>query len=324
MAGTINFLDKVPQIAKSAGLLTQQQLYDVDFAQAVFDQAHEQGAPLVPAGQKPGDVLRQYGSPQALNQAIEQYGLDRRAINDKAQMFAQGYQSQNAPYFMDTLEVFGHITKGQKEPLLAAQFGARTAQTMRQLQEGRSELSLADALQPMRPPRADEAGYLRAAQNVEQTAKILAAAIVENPELKADPEIQAAVTSLELLSAQSFKQSASAARAAGMSVAAEDMEKHRAGQKTNINVISKLASTSTLVAKVEAGMEKAAQHAGQKDPAKGQAIRQAMASRREEMKQLKVFGSLLAPDALFTKKELSFAERVSQSRGNGQGGSRGF
>ncbi|MDG1286264.1 MAG: hypothetical protein P8P30_01725 [Rickettsiales bacterium] len=312
MAGTINFLDKIPQIAKGTRVLSQQQIYDADFTQAVFDEAHEKGVGLVPEGVEPGDVLTQFQSPQDLNRVIEQYGLDRRAINDKAQMFSQGYQAKNAPYVMDTLMHFGHITAAKKDPLLGAQFAARTAETVRQLKAGKAELTLDDALS-QREPRKNEAGYLRASQYIANNAKMLAAAIAENPSLKDNSDVARALTALELLSAQSFQRSSEAAEAAGMGLAADDMLKHKAGQEQGFP-ISSYAATSTLIAKLENGMNKAVLEVAKKDPAKGKAMVNKMAVSKAEMQQLGVYGTLVLPDVMMKKTKLSFVEQVNQSR----------
>lgn len=322
MAGTINFLDKIPQIAQSAGILSREQIHDVDFTQAVFDVAHEKDVGLVPEGQKPGDVLRQYNTPQKVASIIDKYNLDRRAINDKAQMFSQGYQAQNAPYFMDTLEVFGHINAQQKAPLLGAQFAARTAETVNSIKTGNVKVSLDEALNS-RAPRPDEAAYLRAAQYVDQNAKILAAAVSESPALRNDADIARALTALDMLSAQSFRRASEAAKGANLPLVAEAMEKQQAGQQKGL-FFSRHAATSTLISKLEAGMNKAADAVQSRNPQQAAAIRGAMANSKGQIQELNVFGSLLLPDVMMKKANMSFTERLKSERSNEPTNGRGY
>jgi hypothetical protein len=324
MAGTINFLNRVPDIAKAAGLLTQPQLADVDFVQAVFDVAHRKGVKLVPEGQKPGDVLQRYPSVAQINQLAQQHGLDKREIIDTAQMFSMGHEAQNAPYFMHTLEVLGHMPPAKKNPLLASQFSARTAETVRLLKIGRGEGGLKELLaEPMRPPRADEPSYVKASQMTHQTTQILAAAVLENPALKNDPDIERALTAIELLSAQGFKRSAEAAKVAGMSAIYDDATKQRYGQKAVADAVSNLASTSALLKKVEKGMKAAAKEVARKDPALADKLMQAFKDRKPVMQEFNVTGSLLLPEFAMRRTKMSFVEAEMQRRENGARGQGG-
>ncbi len=322
MAGTINFLDKIPQIAQSAGVLSKQQIYDVDFTQAVFDVAHEKGVNLVPEGQMPGDVLRQYNSPEKVASIIDKYNLDKRAINDKAQMFSTGYQAENAPYFMDTLEVFGHISAQQKSPLLGAQFAARTAETVYSIKTGKVKVSMDEALN-QRAPRPDEANYLRAAQHVEKNGKILAAAISDNPALRNDDDVARALTALDVLSAQSFRRASEAAKGSQMNLVADEMEKQQAGQQKGL-FLSRHAATSTLISKLEAGINKAADEVQKRNPEQATAMRGAMANSKAQIQELNVFGSLILPDVVMKKAKMGFADKVIHDRNNGQDTGRGY
>ena len=320
MAGTINFLDKIPQIAQAAGVLSREQMHDVDFTQAVFDVAHEKGVNLVPQGQNPGDVLREYNSPDKVASIIDKYNLDKRAITDKAQMFSQGYQPQNAPYFMDTLEVFGHINATQKAPLLGAQFAARTAETVSSIKAGTVNISLDEALN-QRTPRADEASYLRAAQHIENNAKILAAAISQNPMLRNDSDVARALTALDVLSAQSFRRASEAAKASDMGLVADEMQKQQIGQGKGL-FISRHAATSALLSKLEGGMMKAAQAVQATNPEQAKAIKSAMANSKTQIQELNVFGSLILPDVMMKKADMSFTDKIKNARENGQNNGR--
>ena len=161
----------------------------------------------------------------------------------------------------------------------------------------------------------------------------MAAGVLENPSLKNDEDIQVTLTSLELLSGQSFKRARDAAKSTGndqMIALAEGMDNAREQMRGPKSVFSKYSATSTLVGKVEAGMEKLAQHYEKtaktiSDPAIqqqysaiAQTLRTRMAESKEEMKGLKVKGSWVAPNIGFDKKELTFVQRITMTRGGDQ------
>ncbi len=308
------FTKNIVEITKNAKLLNDQQLADVDRTQAIFDVAHDKNVGLVPPSMQAGDILHHhYNTPAKVATIIEKYNLDQIAIDAKIKGFKSGSWPQNAPYFMDILETYNHISPIEKDILLTAQYAAKTALAVESLERGIAA-PLAQSLSTQRYPLKNESDLVKATQSSANCAALLASAVQEFPYLKQQPSIQSAFTALELLSAQGFKQGAASARDVGMTSFAAQMEAAREGQKSDINEFSALASTSALVAKLEDGFAKAAQHIAQTDTKLSASLSTAFQKQKDDIKKLSVFGSRIAPDMFFTKKDLSFVQRIAQSR----------
>ena len=114
-----SFLKFIPNLAIDAGLLQPDHLRAVDRTQAIFHVAHYKGKSPVPLGKKPDEVLREeYFTLNKIERLKNELGLDEAEVEATANSFSQGTRPENAPYFLETLDVLGYLPPAKKQPLL--------------------------------------------------------------------------------------------------------------------------------------------------------------------------------------------------------------
>lgn len=312
------FVKQGGEVARDLRMLTGEQIHTIIFGQALIDTARQQGVDLG----HPSNLFQQHRSLASLQQLAQSHGLDVAQIDQLAASFDRGTYPAHAPKFMNIADMAGFLPKAASNTLLGAQAAARITETMDKVRQGISTgETLAQTLDVNNPRNkvsaySGEPEYVEATQSADHLSRIMAAAVAENPQLAANAEVKNALTALELLAGQGFKQAAKDAQSKGITTAAEQMKAARASLRGEVNVFSKVAATSTLLAKVEKGMEAVAQA----NPQHAAVLRETMRQRKVQTQKLNVFGSLLAPDMLFTKKPMSFAESVTQNRGGQNSG----
>jgi hypothetical protein len=322
---------RIGDIAERMNVVSKVDKELVAFVQAFFETAAERGIQLgrmdpatgkpetatqvlerlVQESKRPGVPLKET-TYDAVKSLIQTHHLNVNEIATLAVSYGPGNEPKNSLFLMDVADMLGITSKQRTSPLLATQAGIRMGLSLEALAEKRFKKTLPDVLAPQKefPPKEGEAPYVRAAQSAEKLTDIFAAAVTAKPQLASYSAIQEGLIALELLSAQSFKLAAQDSKQQGYTDAAFAMESLREGQKRDSNFVSKLASTSTLLKKVDNAMQAIAAEF----PEHQQAILQQMRERKPVVQQLNVFGSLVAPDVLFSKKDLSHAERLQTSR----------
>lgn len=198
---------------------------------------------------------------------------------------------RNAPYLKDCLQEVGLNLTPYLNPMLAAQGAARTVKSITEIAANNRSVAEVLARTPRLKQDNSEPGYVRTAQSLNHLTDILTASIRENPSLAENPAVQKALTSAEMLAAQTFKRAAEAMEktpAKGPGVALK-MSAARAGLRSEFGLFSKTLSTSTHLAQLEKALEIAAQSS----PRNGQAIRNAVQNYGHHIGELKVFGSLV-------------------------------
>lgn len=315
-----SFVKQGGEVARDLRLMSDAQISTITFGQALIDTAKNNGVDLG----NPAQLFKSHNSLPALQQLAQSKGLDVGQINNLAQSFDRGQWPKHAPKFMNIADMAAILPKAASNTLLGAQAAARIAENTENIKNGvRSNESLAQTLDKSNKRNQvkgwqGEPEYIEAAQSAEHMARVMAAAISEDTSLAKKADVQRAITAMELLSGQSFKQAAKDAEKQGVASAAQKMKSARAAQRDDVNVFSKYSSTSTLLSKVEKGMAAIAQA----NPQYASQIKKLMAERKSQIQKLNVVGSLVAPDALFDKGKGSFVDRLN-SEGRG-GGGRGF
>ena len=312
------FTLKGGEIAKSLKLLQSDQIQTIVVGQAYFDLATKAGVIL----ESPDVFFKKYQSVTALENLARQSGIDVTEMNNLATSFDRGAWPEHAPKFMDIGDYTGFLPKAASNSLLGAQGGARTAETLSAIEQGvPSKVSLAETLNLANKQNKifvgkDEPPYVEAAQSIEHMSRVMQAAVSENKELASNKHFKRAVTAMELLAAQSFKESAKDAKKHGLSDAYDQMQNARESLKEDTKYRAALSSTSTLISQVERGMKEVAkaspQHAG--------AVDALLNERKPRMQKLNVVGSLIMPSFMFSRdNDLPFADRIRQE-GRGGGG----
>lgn len=315
----LNFDGVIGDIAIKNNVLKHQQREDLYFSLAVFEAAHQQGIDIL-NGRNPNDMIKDYNTADAMGRIAEQHGVSKQNILALVETYRKGAQPQHGPFIMKAAEAMGFVNSQQKSCLMAAQSGMNINRSIDELKQKSSTITLNEALNEKnkKPKFPNEPEYLHAAQSAERMTNILVAAVNENTELRKDKDIQRALTSAELLAGQSFKRGHEDAKnITGMEDAAQAMKWAREGQRKEVNVLSKVSATSTLVEKLEKGVEKAAA----KSPNHKDAMLAAMKEEKQTIKNLKVFGSLVSPKPFFGRVELQ--EVIGQHTANAVNGGRG-
>ncbi len=316
------FVKQGGEVAKGLGVMTAAQIDTIIYGQALIDTAKAQGVELG----NPDQLFKQYNSLPALQQLAQSKGFNTVEVGNLAASFDRGTYPQHAPKFMNIADMAGFLSKKASNTLLGAQAAARVAETVESLKQGvPSRESLADTLDPNNKRNAikgypGEPSYVEASQSADHTARIMAAAISENPQLAHNKEIKGALTALELLAGQGFKEASKDAKKQGLTVVGKQMEAARDSQRSEVHMVAMVSSTSTLISKLEKGMIAVAQH----NPQHASQIQELMQTRKVQMQKLNVFGSQIAPDMFFGRDDSSsFVDRLNQQRDGPQNGGRG-
>lgn len=239
--------------AHHLGMITQQQIDDVLWTQALLTEIKRQGIAVTEA-----EVVRIRAAGLAEMQTIAyEKGLDLSEISKSAQtdFGLDKPADEGIPKFAELLEDKGYLPKQKSSPLLAAQAAARMADRMEKLAMGIIEIDMETARSKGSAINPKDALYLVAAQATNNLAELFAAGLAQSPELANDKDIRRAMTAFEVYAAQTLKRAGKELDFAGEHAAGDKVAGSRKSLRDRVNFLTDIANTATLVEDMRKGMK---------------------------------------------------------------------
>lgn len=309
-----NLLKVGGEIAEYLKLLSYEQKEEIAFVQAVYATLKEKGA--LPEG-------RVIQSAAEADQLSREHNLERGLLLKRAHQYIETPPSPNeAPLFMTIAKQIGALPATKSNPLLAAQAGARMADSAEKLRTGdfgdKPPMSLEEALKANaflndKEKIKGDPAYLTAAQATDHLAKIFTAGLIEknDPSLLQDSDVKRAIQAFQLYASQTIKRAGNEMEAAGVPAAGDIIRKSRDSLHgfDKVNPFSELANTTALTNDIHRGFKKLGFSAE---------IQALIDSRLEQSRGMQHKGIAISPFTRGTATiESSWLERVQASRNQG-------